>query len=138
MHIPRHARDRLLPRHLAAGAPLFEDAVVLERPDRWPTQRLERVDDADASARGQGDLGGPLVPLTLAFFAGRLVSYSLYVGAASAAKDSLGSVFSEAFASPLGIALQLAMLAAIVLLLRIDWSKRLGGGPGEQRARPAA
>ena len=75
-----------------------------------------------------GLLTVPLLPLTLAFFAGRLVSYSLYVGAASAAKDNLGSLFSEGFASPLGVALQLVMLAAVVLLVRIDWTKRLRRG----------
>jgi hypothetical protein len=68
----------------------------------------------------------PLLPLTAAFFAGRLVSYSLYVGAASAAKESLGSVLADAFGSPLGIALQVAMLAGLVLLLRVDWAARLG------------
>src|SRR6185503_2884204 len=31
-----------------------------------------------------------LLPLTVAFFAGRLISYSIYVGAASLAKESLG------------------------------------------------
>jgi hypothetical protein len=31
-----------------------------------------------------GVLSVPLLPLTVAFFAGRVVSYSLYVGAASA------------------------------------------------------
>ena len=72
-----------------------------------------------------GLLTVPLVPLTLAFFAGRLVSYSLYVGAASAAKDSLGEVLGDAIGSPIGIALQVAMLAGLVLLLRIDWAARL-------------
>ena len=69
-----------------------------------------------------GLLTVPLVPLTAAFFVGRLVSYSIYVAAASAAKDSLGSVLGDAFGSPLGIALQLAMLAGLVLLLRFDWA----------------
>jgi hypothetical protein len=72
-----------------------------------------------------GLLSVPLVPLTAAFFAGRLVSYSLYVGAASAAKDSLGSVLTDAFASPLGIALQLLMLLALVVLVRVDWARVL-------------
>lgn len=72
-----------------------------------------------------GLLTVPLVPLTAAFFVGRLVSYSIYVGAASAAKDSLGSVLDDAFGSPVGIALQVAMLAGLVLLLRVDWAKRL-------------
>jgi membrane protein YqaA with SNARE-associated domain len=72
-----------------------------------------------------GLLTVPLVPLTAAFFVGRLVSYSLYVGAASAAKDSLGSVLGDAFGSPLGIALQVALVAGLVVLLRVDWATRL-------------
>jgi uncharacterized membrane protein YdjX (TVP38/TMEM64 family) len=75
-----------------------------------------------------GVLTVPLVPLTLAFFAGRLVSYSIYVGAASAAKDSLGGVLTEGFTSPLGIALQLLMIAGVVLLVRVDWLKLAGSG----------
>ncbi len=62
-----------------------------------------------------------LVPLTAAFFAGRLVSYSLYVGAATAAGDSLGGIIGHSLTSPLGIAVQLAMIAGLVALVRIDW-----------------
>jgi uncharacterized membrane protein YdjX (TVP38/TMEM64 family) len=72
-----------------------------------------------------GLLTVPLVPLTLAFFVGRLVSYSIYVAAASAAKDSLGEVLGDVVGSPLGIALQVVMLAGLVLLLRVDWAARL-------------
>lgn len=79
-----------------------------------------------------GLLTVPLVPLTAAFFAGRLVSYSLYVGAASAAKDSLGSILGDAFSSPVGIALQLAMLAGVVLLVRCDWAGMLRRRSGER------
>jgi membrane protein YqaA with SNARE-associated domain len=75
---------------------------------------------------GAGLLSVPLLPLTAAFFAGRLVSYSLYVGAASAAKESLDSVLTDAFASPLGIALQILMLAGLVALVRVDWAQVLG------------
>ena len=85
-----------------------------------------------------GLLTVPLVPLTLAFFAGRLVSYSIYVGAASAAKHSLGSVLSHGFASPLGVALQVLMLVAVVLLVRIDWTKRLGRRSGPRISNSAA
>lgn len=72
-----------------------------------------------------GLLTVPLLPLTAAFFAGRLVSYSLYVAAASAAKDNLREVLSDAIGSPLAIAFQVVMLAGLVLLVRIDWAKRL-------------
>lgn len=67
----------------------------------------------------------PLVPLTVAFFAGRLASYSLYVGAASAAEESFGSVLTDAFASPLGVALQVLMLGLLIVLLRVDWVRVL-------------
>lgn len=63
-----------------------------------------------------GLVAAPLVPLTAAFFAGRLVSYSIYVAAASAAKHSLGSIVQDAFTSPAGIALQVVMLAGLVVL----------------------
>jgi hypothetical protein len=59
----------------------------------------------------------PLLPLTAAFFAGRLVSYSIYVAAAGLAADNLGDVVLDALTSPLGMALQLAMLAALGFLL---------------------
>ena len=72
-----------------------------------------------------GLLAVPLVPLTLAFFAGRLVSYSIYVAAASAAEESLGSILRDFFGSPLGVALQLAMIVGLVLLVRVDWTERL-------------
>jgi membrane protein YqaA with SNARE-associated domain len=77
-----------------------------------------------------GLLTVPLLPLTVAFFVGRLVSYSIYVAAASAAKDSLGDVLADVVGSPLGIALQILLLAGLVLLFRVDWvaiARRRGG-----------
>lgn len=59
----------------------------------------------------------PLLPLTAAFFAGRLVSYSIYVGVASIAEKNLGDIVLDALTSPLGMALQVLMLVALALLL---------------------
>jgi hypothetical protein len=72
-----------------------------------------------------GLVAAPLLPLTAAFFAERLVSYSIYVAVASAAKRSLGSVISKSFTWPGGIALQVLMLAGLVALLRVDWTRIL-------------
>jgi hypothetical protein len=58
-----------------------------------------------------------LPPLTAAFFAGRLVSYSIYVGVATIAERSLGSLALDALTSPVGLALQIAMLIALGALL---------------------
>jgi uncharacterized membrane protein YdjX (TVP38/TMEM64 family) len=63
--------------------------------------------------------------LAAAFFTGRLVSYAIYVSGAALARESLGEVLGKALASPIGIALQIAMLIGIVALLRIDWASRL-------------
>jgi uncharacterized membrane protein YdjX (TVP38/TMEM64 family) len=70
-----------------------------------------------------GLLDEPIVRLTVAFFVGRLVSYALYVAAASAAKESLADIFGDAFTSPLGIALQVVMLALLVVLVKVDWTR---------------
>ena len=72
-----------------------------------------------------GLVAAPIIPLTAAFFAGRIVSYSIYVTAASAAKHSLGAIITNAFTSPAGIVLQIAMLAGLVVLIRVDWAKLL-------------
>jgi uncharacterized membrane protein YdjX (TVP38/TMEM64 family) len=71
-----------------------------------------------------GLTGVRLLPFTLAFFAGRLVSYSIYAGSAKAVQDlTLGDTIRESLTSPLGIALQLIMLAGLVALAKIDWLK---------------
>lgn len=67
-----------------------------------------------------------LLPLTAAFFLGRIVSYGIYVGGANAAAGtSVGKLVTSSFTSPWGIALQVGLLAGLVLLTRIDWGKHL-------------
>lgn len=69
-----------------------------------------------------GILGLPLLPLTAAFFAGRIVSYSIYLSVASAAQRSYGDLFASALRSPVGIAVQVLLLLAIAALTQIDWT----------------
>jgi len=66
-----------------------------------------------------------LLTLAAAFFAGRVVSYSIYVASASAIEDTVGDAVLESLTSPLGIALQLLALAGLVLLLRVRWADLL-------------
>ncbi len=70
-----------------------------------------------------GLLDVPLVPLTVAFFAGRIISYSLYVSASSLADRHFGELMRNSLTSPAGIALQVLMLVALVGLVRVDWAK---------------
>jgi hypothetical protein len=125
----------------ASGRFLLANGARWLRP-RFSVARLQRLDRAEAaltanrrrSAAGLGLFAlsplpsgqlfvavglmtVPLVPLTAAFFAGRLVSYSLYVAVASVAERNLGSVAVDALTSPVGMALQLAMLAGLAVLL---------------------
>lgn len=85
-----------------------------------------------------GVLALPLLPLTVAFFAGRLVSYSLYIGAASVAERSLGSTLLATLTSPAGIAVQVLLVLIVVLLARLDWVKivqRRTGAPAHRGSR---
>lgn len=67
-----------------------------------------------------------LLPFTAAFFAGRIVSYSIYaVSAQQLSETSIGDVFRRNLTSPIGIALQLVMLGALVAFSRIDWERWL-------------
>lgn len=72
----------------------------------------------------------PLAPLTAAFFAGRLVSYSIYVTVASIAEHNLGDVVLDSLTSPLGIVIQVAMLAGLALLVG-----RPGGRGGDRHEK---
>jgi uncharacterized membrane protein YdjX (TVP38/TMEM64 family) len=73
-----------------------------------------------------GLTGVSLVRFTIAFFFGRIISYSIYGFTAEKMKQSsLGDTFRDSLTSPLGIALQLLMLALLVLLAKVDWAKIL-------------
>jgi membrane protein YqaA with SNARE-associated domain len=64
-----------------------------------------------------------LLPLTFAFFVGRLVSYSLYVGGVHAARGTpVGQLVTDSLTSPWAIALQVLMLVGIVAVGRVDWA----------------
>jgi membrane protein YqaA with SNARE-associated domain len=87
-----------------------------------------------------------LLPLAGAFIIGRSVSYTLYVTAATAAEETVNRLLRQGLTSPSVIALQLASLAAVVLMIKIDWIKvidwtrasiaRMRGRPGPPSVRP--
>lgn len=138
----------------AAGGRFLLAASARRLRPRLSTARIERLDRAQAGLSAErrraaaglglfalspvpsgqlfvaaGLMTVPLLPLTAAFFAGRLVSYSIYVGAAQIAEKSLGDVIVDALTSPLGMALQIAMLVALAVLLG-------GFRPEERFGRP--
>jgi uncharacterized membrane protein YdjX (TVP38/TMEM64 family) len=72
-------------------------------------------------AAGLADV--PLLPLAGAFLIGRSVSYTAYVTAATAAEETVHRLLSQGLTSPSAIAVQLASLAAVVLMIKVDWIK---------------
>jgi hypothetical protein len=81
-----------------------------------------------------------LAPLLAAFLLGRLVSYSLYVGAASAAHDSLKRIFDKGLLSPQAIATQLLGIAVLLAIVFIDWPTvidKVRGWWAARHGRPA-
>jgi len=75
-----------------------------------------------------------LLGFTLAFFAGRILSYTIYATSARSIRGtSLGEAFMRSLTSPLGIAVQMAAIALLVGLARIDWAARLGADSKESR-----
>ena len=62
-----------------------------------------------------------------AFFAGRLVTYSLYVATAVVVDRQLGSVLANVWGRPWWIALQLLLMLAVTLLPLVPWGRRRPG-----------
>lgn len=65
-----------------------------------------------------------LRPLLIAFGAGRIISYSIYVSSAHAlAETSLGAVVVKYITSPQAIAIEVALVIGLVALGSINWTK---------------
>ena len=59
-----------------------------------------------------------LVPLTAAFFAGRVVSYTVYLlGAKASEGTSLEKVVTSSFTNPWLVALELVLVTGLVIML---------------------
>jgi uncharacterized membrane protein YdjX (TVP38/TMEM64 family) len=77
-----------------------------------------------------------LLGFTAAFFAGRIVSYTIYATSARGLQaSSLGDTFSAVLKSPWGIAIQVFAIVALVGLARIDWARRLNLEPASETDR---
>jgi membrane protein YqaA with SNARE-associated domain len=77
-----------------------------------------------------GLMGVRLLPLTLAFFSGRLVTYNFYVFGASELKaHGIGELITKEFKSVWAILFQVLMITSVVLLTRINWKKYLPTKP---------
>jgi len=71
-------------------------------------------------------IGARILPLTLAFFSGRLVTYSFYVAGAGQLKArGIGELITEQFTSIWSIIFQIVMIGAVLLLTKINWSRLL-------------
>jgi uncharacterized membrane protein YdjX (TVP38/TMEM64 family) len=77
-----------------------------------------------------GLMGVRLLPLTIAFFSGRIVTYNFYVFGASELKaHGIGDLITKEFTSVWAILFQVVMMASVVLITRIDWKRFLPTKP---------
>ncbi|MFM8883423.1 MAG: hypothetical protein ACKOH7_01235 [Solirubrobacterales bacterium] len=104
------------------------EALTERRASRWGTFALFLVSPFPSTQLFEAAGLTPQVNLravTLAFFLGRLVTYSIYVGGATLAKSTISSVLDEGFRSPWAIALQVLLLALLAAFVLIPWAKIL-------------
>lgn len=73
-----------------------------------------------------GLIGTRILPLTIAFFSGRLVTYSFYVEGASQLKTKgIGELVTEQFTLAWAIVFQVLLIGLILMLTKIDWTRFL-------------
>jgi membrane protein YqaA with SNARE-associated domain len=122
----RHFSDRL-PRRMRSNLAEANDALHRRRRGSLAIFAVFVVSPLPSAqlflAAGLLDLNLQL--FTLAFFVGRLVSYSLYVSLAVVADQRFGDVLRQIFGSPWSIALQLLLLGAVCLLPLVNWRSLL-------------
>lgn len=104
------------------------EAIERKRRNTWLALGLFAMSPVPSAQlfEAAGLAGVRLLGFTAAFFAGRLLSYSVYAyGAGKLAQTSLGDALRGGFRNPIVIAVQVALIVLLVLMTRIDWSKRL-------------
>jgi membrane protein YqaA with SNARE-associated domain len=120
----RHVRDRLSDRR-RANLEAANDLLFAKKGRAWAVLAVFVISPLPSAQLfvAAGLLDVALVPLTLAFFVGRLASYSFYVAAATLAEHQFGGVLRNALGSPWSIALQLLLLAGAAALPFVNWSQ---------------
>jgi uncharacterized membrane protein YdjX (TVP38/TMEM64 family) len=77
-----------------------------------------------------GLMGVRLLPLTIAFFSGRIITYNFYVFGASELKaHGIGDLITKEFTSVWAILFQVVMIASVILITRINWKRFLPTRP---------
>jgi len=107
------------------------EAIEQRKRNTWVVLGLFAMSPIPSNAlfEAAGLAGMRLLGFTAAFFAGRLLSYSVYTYAAGTVRHtSFGDTLREGFTSPIGIAIQVALIVGLVVMTRIDWAKWLAKG----------
>ncbi len=120
-HVPSKQRGNLK----AAG-----ELVGQRRSRTWAFLALFAVSPLPSAQlfEAAGLMSVRLLPLTAAFFSGRIVSYSFYVVGASRLKETdTGQVLLSNLTSPWAIGLEVVLLGLLVLLARVDWRSVAAG-----------
>lgn len=117
-----------LPEKKRADLEAVGTVLTERRASRWGTLALFLVSPFPSTQLFEAAGLAPQVNLrnvSLAFFCGRLVTYSIYVGGATLAAATVSSIIDEGFRSPWAIALQLFLLALLAAFVLIPWAKLL-------------
>lgn len=72
-----------------------------------------------------GLAGTSIGPVAAGFFGGRLISYPLLAGSARGINDHFDNLFIRALHDPKTLVLELASIAGIVVITKIDWARAL-------------
>lgn len=127
--ITRHLKPHISKKYIS-NLEYSQQLLLKKRRSLWTVIGLFVLSPLPSAQlfEGAGLIDIPLMPLGLAFFVGRLISLSIYMGLAHLAARNLDSLWEAGFTSIWAIALEvLAVLGLIVLLnlkIIIRWFNR--------------
>lgn len=109
-----------------------QEALIHSSPRKFVTIGLFVISPLPSAQlfEAAGLMGARLIPLTLAFFSGRIITYNFYVfGATELKSRGIGELITREFTSVWAIVFQIIMISAVVLLTRINWKRFLPTKP---------
>ena len=120
--VARRLRDRL-PPHRVDRLEVVRERLLRRRASAIAVLALFVLSPLPSAQLfvAAGLLEVPLLPATVAFFAGRVVSYAGYVTAAALVDRSYGDIATDALRSPWGLALQVVLTLGVAALPFAPW-----------------
>lgn len=112
-----------IPKRYVRNLEYAKNIILSHKKSAWLTVGIFVISPLPSAQlfEAAGLVGTPLVPIGIAFFFGRLVTLSIYLGLAHITVSSLGNLWEKGLTSKWAILLEVVSLLFLFALLNLRW-----------------